>query len=56
MDENSFLPFDAEEFDDMLVEFKNSTLCSKSEFEATVAAVEFKFADSKDNLAGRARA
>ena len=50
MDENSFLPFDAEEFDDMLVEFKNSTLCSKSEFEATVAAVEFLFPRFKGKL------
>ena len=50
MDENGYSPYEAEEFDDMLVEFKNSTLCSKSEFESTVASVEFLFPRFKGKL------
>lgn len=46
-----YAPFEAEEFDDMLVEFKNSAMPSKSEFEATVASVEFMFPRFKGRLA-----
>ena len=50
MDDNGYLPHEAEEFDDMFVEFKNATFCTKSEFEATIASVEFVFPRFKGKL------
>ena len=50
MDDHLYAPFEAEEFDDMLVEYKNSALPSKSEFETTVSAVEFMFPRFKGRL------
>ena len=50
MDSHAYVPLEAEDFDDMLVEYKDSALPSKSDFEATVAAVEFMFPRFKGRL------
>ena len=50
MDSHAYASLEAEEFDDMLVEYKNSALPSKSDVEATVAAVEFMFSRFKGRL------
>jgi len=44
------LPQEADEFDDMLVEFKDATFWIKSEFKATIASVEFLFPRFKGKL------
>ena len=41
LDKHSFAPSTAEEFDDLLVEFKNDTCATKTAFEQLVAAIEF---------------
>ena len=50
LDTNHYQPQDAEEFDDVMVEYKNRSLCSKADFEATVSSVEFMFPRFKGKL------
>ena len=50
LDDHSFTPSSAEEFDDLLVEFKNDVGVSKTAFEQLVAAIEFILPNMKHKL------
>ena len=53
--ERNFAPDGAEQWDDLVVEWRNDTRPSKANFEACVAAVEFVFFDFVDGSLGPMR-
>ena len=53
--EGNFVPYGAEQWDDLVVEWHNDTRPSKANFEACVAAVEFIFLDFAVDSSGPMR-